>query len=327
MKRNVRFFAIALVFILISALLCACSSSSEKDQSEVSTPTAEEYDSGEAYENGAADGAAAATGSSLTGGFGEASTQKLIYTVTVNLETVEYDASILAVEKLCSELGGYTEYSYVSGESSGSLRYAEYTLRIPSDRLESFTDNAGDIGNVISIQRQTTNATSTYVDLEARLVSYQTEETRLLELLETAGDLDSLIALNSRLAEVRYQIESIESSLRNIDSQVSYSTVSIYLEEVVTMTDIEDVPRSFSERVASAFKTAKTSFVEATQSMGVFVFGTLPLRLLLILMYLLPLIIIAVVIILVRRRRRKKAVQTYYTDVKTDAVDDGGEPK
>ena len=60
--------------------------------------------------------------------------------------------------------------------------------------------------------------------------------------------MESLVALEERLADVRYETESIERNLRNMDMQIRYSTVSIDLDEVEIYTPTVTVQRTFGER-------------------------------------------------------------------------------
>ncbi|MGI5971852.1 MAG: DUF4349 domain-containing protein [Oscillospiraceae bacterium] len=243
--------------------------------------------------------------------------QKLIYTLNIYLETLDYDASVKSVAELTEKFGGYVQYSSVSQNrvSSSSLRSATYTLRIPAKSLDEFENSCGSIGNVYDSSRSTENATSKYIDLTARLDTYRIEEKTLQDLLSKAEDMESIIALTQRLSEVRYEIESIESTLRNIDSLVSYSTVNLYLYEVVKETKVtSDVPRTFGERVSAAFAAQKDRFIESVKDIGVYLFGVFPLALLLFIIRIIPLIVVVVIAILVfflvrKRNRAKKRAQ------------------
>lgn len=239
----------------------------------------------------------------------EQSSQKLIYRIYLDIETLDYDSSVNSLESLCLEHGGYFESANVSGNrmNGSGLRWASYVLRIPSSRLDDFESACGGIGNVYNSRRETENATMTYIDLDARRTAYKTEEERLLELLGQATDLDSIIALNTRLSEIRYELESIEASLRYIDSQVSYSTVYIELNEVIEETEVVVIPKTFSERVATASSNSFKSFKASMQDLGVALFGKLPLALLTFIIYILPLAVIAAVALLIIRRKRSKA--------------------
>lgn len=306
--------AIAAICIFALALFCGCGGGAPSAGVPQATPAI--------YESADSDGFASATNitSDLaepeeapvpkpSGGETEnlSNDQKLIYRLYLNIETLDYDASVAGIEKLCKDMGGYVENSSVSGSrlSTSSLRYADYALRIPSEKLDAFESACGDIGNVYSSSRETENATAQYVDLSARLGSLQTEEERLLELLEQAEDLDSIIALNQRLSEVRYEIEGIQSRLRGIDSLVSFSTVYITISEVVSTTDNSGVPRTFGERVSSSFTKGMNTFKKTMESLGVFLFGSVPFALLTIVVVALPVGAIALAVVLIVKSRKK----------------------
>jgi hypothetical protein len=303
MKTGKLSLAIALSLLLLLTLLTGCSASGGDKGSLAPADSYDALNYSDEAENYQSSNIGSAAGDT-----GVPQTQKLIYTVTLSIETLDYETSTEKVSELCAAHNGYVEYSNVSnnGIDSSFLRSASYTLRIPAGTLDAFTADCSGVGVVTSTQRETVNSTAQYVDLSAKLKSLQTEETRLLELLGQAGDLNSLIALNARLSEVRYEIESIQSSLRNIDINVDYSTIRIYLQEVIVNSKALPVPRTFGERVSAASRSAGQSFKNAMASLGVFIFGTLPLNLLLLVIYLLPLAAVAVVIVIVVRRGIKR---------------------
>lgn len=319
-KKSASITSLALSFLLIAFTLSACGASSSSNGSIADTaPAAPGYDMAASEESYDSDKSAGEYGFDgeydsvvQTSEAEKPLDQKLIYRVYLDIETLEYDSSITLLESMCTEYGGYIENASVAGNrlNGSSLRWADYILRIPSEKLDEFESACGDVGNVYNSTRQTENATASYVDLEARLKSYKAEEERLLELVAQAVDLESIIALNSRLSEVRYEIESIESGMRGIDSLVSYSTVYVTLSEVVEETETTVIPKTFSERVSSAASNSMKNFKATMQDIGVFLIGEAPIALLMILIYLLPLIIIAlVVLLLIRRVKRKKAAR------------------
>lgn len=233
--------------------------------------------------------------------------EKIIYSGHVNIETTDFDASITALNKAVTEYGGFVQDSNVSGRSNGDRtavvdRYAYYVVRIPTKRFEEFMALTGDIGNVTSSGRSAENVTSQYTDYEARLTSLYTQEERLLSMLGTSGDLESLIALEQRLSEVRYEIESIERNLRNLDQKLAYSTISIDLHEVEIYTPTAAVQRSFGEKLADAFSDGWRGFSRGLQGFVIGFAAALPTLVLLA-------VIAAVVIVVVRKRVKKKKQQ------------------
>ncbi|MBP3633673.1 MAG: DUF4349 domain-containing protein [Oscillospiraceae bacterium] len=230
--------------------------------------------------------------------------EKIVYSGNVYIETTNFDESIAALNAAVQEYNGFIQDSSVSGRSNGDRtavvdRYAFYVVRIPSKHFDSFMTLTGQIGNVTSSGRNAENVTSRYTDYEARLSSLRTQEERLLAMLGTSGDLESLIALEQRLSEVRYEIESIERSLRDLDQRLSYSTVNIDLQEVEIYTATAPVKRTFGEKLADAFSDGWSGFARGVQGFIIWLAEALPTLILLA-------VIATAVVIPVRRHRRKK---------------------
>ena len=191
-----------------------------------------------------------------------ASGRKLIRTVNLSMETLEFEGFISALQKAVAEAGGYIESSDISGNSYNysRSRYASFTCRVPSAKLDGFLNAIGGIGNITSSNENQVDVTLSYVDTEARISSLQTEYDRLLELLAQAESVDSLISLEARLSDVRYQLESYKSQLRTYDNLVDYSTVSISVSEVLRVTSPEE---------KSAWSRIQTGFSDSLYSVGV----------------------------------------------------------
>ena len=209
--------------------------------------------------------------------------EKIIYTANVNLETMDFDASIAALDKAVAQFGGFVECSEVNGDSSydenGTAylrnRHAYYTVRIPAEKLNEFLSLTGGLGNVVNSNKSAQNVTSQYTDFEARLTSLQTQETRLLELIAEASDIEALITLESKLAEVRYEIESIQRSLRDLDSKIAYSTVDLSIYEVGLYQPTPAVQRTFWQRMGDAFIRGWKGFVRGLQNFFVWLSGSI----------------------------------------------------
>ena len=179
--------------------------------------------------------------------------RKLIRTVEMNVETENYDELMENLEKQIQELGGYIQEksAYHGSYYGSSRRNADITARIPSEKLELFTKRIGEIGNVTHESESVEDVTLKYVDLDSHKKMLQAEQARLLELLENAQTMEDIIALESRLSEVRYQIESMESQLRTYDNLVDYSTVHLYINEVERYTPQQE--KSTWDRIKTGF--------------------------------------------------------------------------
>lgn len=211
-------------------------------------------------------------------------TEKIIYSADVSLQTTEFDKSLTALEQSVTSYDGFIErsdsYGDIRYQDDGSTqivnRYAYYTVRIPAGRFEEFLALTNGLGNVTNSSRYADNVTSQYTDYEARLDSLYTQEERLLSMLEKAEEVESLIALEERLADVRYEIESIERNLRNLDMKIGYSTININLTEVEKYTPTVSVQRTFGEKMADSLGDGWNRFVRRLQNFCIDLVYSLP---------------------------------------------------
>ena len=186
--------------------------------------------------------------------------RKLIKTVSLNVETEEYDVLMPALEQRVASLGGYIEdmSSYNRGNNYSSdyigtkyLRYASLTIRIPKENLDAFLSTVAEQSNIVSRSESVTDVTLQYVDLESHKRALLAEQDRLLELMERAETVEDIIAIEGRLSEVRYQLESMESQLRTYDNKIDYSTVYLSIDEVEQYTPTDQT--SVGQRISSGF--------------------------------------------------------------------------
>lgn len=188
--------------------------------------------------------------------------RKLITTVDITAETEDLDTTVANVTGKVKELGGYIESSNIYNGTSYanySNRNANITARVPADRLDEFVEAVEGGNNITRKSVNVNDVTLTYVDIESRKNSLRTEEKRLLEIMNSADTVEDIIAIEDKLANVRYELESIESQLRSYDNLVDYSTVYLSIEEVRTFTPVEK---------EGAFARMAKGFVQSLKDVG-----------------------------------------------------------
>lgn len=332
MKKFSRLLALLLALALLGLSLCACGAADSKStQAAVyyaNTTAAEapaemkleELEEEVAVEEAVADSAAFATTTEVTeAGAMDASatdvSSKIIYSADLLAQTTDFDAAIATLDAQIASFGGFIERSDVNGDTNYDEngvarivnRWAYYVIRVPAARFEEFLRQTEGIGNVTSLSRYAENVTSQYTDYEARLSSLRTQEERLLSMLEKSEDVESLIALEQRLSDVRYELESIERNLKNLDMQISYSTVTLNLEEVEIYTPSVPVQRSFGEKLADALSSGWNRFVRNIQYFCIDLVSMLPGLVLFVLIVLVCFLGVRKLLRRAKTRREKKA--------------------
>lgn len=239
---------------------------------------------------------------------------KLIWRANISMETLEFDQSIQGITNLVNELGGFVESSSNSGGSDAQgnyiNKYAYFTIRIPSDKLNGFIGSLNDCGTVTSQRLSSENISLQYADTEARKAALQTEYDRLLELMAQAENVDAVIAVEARLSEVRLQLDSLSSELRTYDNLVDYSTIYLDVQEVrkISGTNAVTIP----ERIKNGFSNTLYGIKTFAENLIVFLVVNIPVF-----------IIIAVIILIIRlilkklrltKHKNKKADSSYTSE-------------
>ncbi|MCI8799673.1 MAG: DUF4349 domain-containing protein [Lachnospiraceae bacterium] len=290
-------------FVLAALLCTGCGAS---DGNVTATGMAEDMFS----ENGAYDAEGGAYPESISGeaadllqteDVGIRDARKIIREVSLEVETREFEELVRDLETRVRELGGYVEsmdtFNGSSFSDSRRMRSADMTVRIPSDKTDSFLEKVSDAGNIVRRSESTDDVTLSYVDMESRRNTLRTEQNRLLEFLDRAENVEEIITLEERLSEVRYQLESMESKLRTIDNLVDYSTIHMNISEVKDLTP--EAEPTVRERISEGFLQNVGKIQKGATDFAVWLLVSIPY-----------LIIwgagIAVPVVLLRRHRRKK---------------------
>ena len=228
--------------------------------------------------------------------------RKLITTVYLTVETEHFTELMQRVEAEVSTLGGYIEEMESNTPTSGKHRNAAMTIRIPADRLEDFTQQVEENANIIWRSQDQRDITTTYVDTQARRDALKVEQERLLELLGQAANLAEILEIEDRLTDVRYELESIESTLRTYDNQVSYATVHLDVTEVEVLTVVEEEEPGFWEKIGDGFVNSAKGVWNGVKS----IFSAIVIALPWLLVILLPPAIVLIIIFSVKKRKYRK---------------------
>jgi hypothetical protein len=227
--------------------------------------------------------------------------EKIVYTGTITAETKEYDTCLDTIYAYVSEVGGYVEEfseyggSYNTYTGSRNSRDAYFVIRVPS---KSFNDAISTVGSIMNITRKnitSSNVTLEYVDLEARIEALYRQQERLNELVDTAADLSDLLQLESEITSVQSQIESAERSLRVLANRVSYSTITLTINETEVYSPTTEL--TYLQKVKEAFVDSATSLVEGLTEFSLWVVGSF-------FQLILAAVIIVIIVLIVRKTEK-----------------------
>ena len=327
-KRSIRTILPAL--LLTSALVlggCGASGGSSSanyakgDYAAATEAPAESYDGGyyaeEAYESGfdeeLAEAEAAAYGENEKASRGEKADQgedvkaakseeKLVYTCSINMETLTFAETEAKIREsiakykgtISSESASDGNYRWYYEDGGSGTKSLYMTIRIPTKDYRNFLkDLEGAGGSIRSTSMNVENITRRYNDQSVRIQALETQEKRLLEMMDKAETIKEMITVEDRLTEVQTELNQARTTLSVMDHDVAYSTISLNLQEVVRYTE-NKITQTFGERIVSAFTNSFADFGDFLEDLSI------------ALIYLLPyLLLIAVIVLIVGFLTRK----------------------
>lgn len=298
-----RFLAISLTLLLTLSLLAGCGAKSNGSSNELADGMMGGTGGSASLESGTSN-----PGESITDAATLPQNQKLVRKIWLDAETEDLDALLSQVDQKIVELSGYVEerevYNGSSYNASYRYRHASLTIRIPVEQLDSFISHVSEASNITSTNETTENITLSYVATQSRITALETEQTRLLELLAQAETMEDLLKIESRLTDVRTELEEVTSQLRLYDNMVDYGTLYLNLSEVREYTVTEE-PETVWQRIGSGFMQSLKDLGKFFTELFVFVVVGLPY------FVIIGVVVIAVILLIkFRKKKAKKPIET-----------------
>ena len=225
--------------------------------------------------------------------------RKLIRTFNLDAETTDFDNLVTQLQQETQNLGGYVESSYVNGNSyyTENSRYASLTLRIPKDKTDDFLGTVGEMATVTSKSENVEDVTLTYTDLKSHVEALQAEQEQLMKLMEQAKTVEDTMSIQSRLTDVRYELESYMSQLKVYDNQVDYDTVNISIQEVKNETPTGEL--SIGQKMLNGLENSLRAIAESAKNLCIWFVASIPYFVILF-------AVIFAVVSIIKKIRKKK---------------------
>lgn len=159
-------------------------------------------------------------------GLASVADQKIIKTGDISIEVPDVTKALARVRAMALQLGGY-----VGGSQAGTRdEPATLTLRIPADRFEDALARLHELdGDVVVEATSEQDVTSAVVDLDARITNLQASEKQYRTLLGQAVKVDDILAVQTRLDDVRGQIEQLRAQHKELSGLADLSTLTVTL--------------------------------------------------------------------------------------------------
>jgi uncharacterized protein DUF4349 len=203
---------------------------------------------------------------------------RIIRNGSMQLEVADVPKALASARSSILGVGGYIGASQQSRNGDGVIAMVEY--RIPVDRWEDALDALRRLGTEVGEQTDSADVTSQIVDLDARIRNLRASESALVAYLEKSTQLNDMLEIESRLTNVRSQIEQLTAQKASLDDRVAYATLAVTFGVEVAPIQVAAANWDPGAEVGSAGATL-LGFLQALATVGIW-FGIVLLPVLLV---------------------------------------------
>lgn len=150
----------------------------------------------------------------------------VIKTGTLSLQVTGLDAAVDAATQQITALGGYASGS--NREGDGENATASITFRIPAARWDAALAGLRHLADKVLAERSgTEDVTRQVVDLGARIKNLEATERALQSIMDRAGQIKDVLAVQAELTKVRGDIEQMSAEKQHLEEQAAMSTLTV----------------------------------------------------------------------------------------------------
>ncbi|MFA5839415.1 MAG: DUF4349 domain-containing protein [Candidatus Margulisiibacteriota bacterium] len=192
-----------------------------------------------------------------------AETTKIIKTASLTLDVKSVKEAMQKAKQTVEKAHGYVTYASISSPNDYNI-YGNATLKVPAKNFDGLVLKLEALGKVKSENINAQDVTEEYMDLNTRLKNLRIQENALRELFKRTGKVSDILEVERELSRVRTQAEIIEGSFRVLKNKISYSTISLSINQIQTA--VPESSTSFVDAMQSALRDALTALANLFSS-------------------------------------------------------------
>jgi len=178
--------------------------------------------------------------------------------ISIEVKKGGFETAFNAATTIAGRYGGYVERSSMQGIKAKS---GELTIRVPASVFEQAMNDLRGLGSVDGQSISGQDVTSQFIDLNARLRTWQAQEAVLLRLMRRATSIESTLRVQNQLQDVQFRIEQIKGQLRLLDNQTSLATIDVSLREAGAPVGVEQAAAHERPNLGEAWDRAVDGFL------------------------------------------------------------------
>jgi hypothetical protein len=204
-------------------------------------------------------------------------TRKLVKKAELRLRVEDPEATEKPISELIEKYGAWPASAAINENSRN------YSIRVPSPSFDALLAELSGLGKTLRRTETAEDVTLSYYDLEGRLATRQELLKTYQGYLGRAKNIDELMTVEGRIADLQQEIDRTGTQLRNLAGLIDYSTITLGITGPpgVSSYTKPGLGEKLGELFSSFGDVASSALVALT---GIIIYGT-PAVLILILLF------------------------------------------
>jgi hypothetical protein len=178
--------------------------------------------------------------------------------ISIEVKKGGFETAFNAATTIAGRYGGYVQDSSTRGIKA---KFGQLTIRVPSTAFDQAMNDLRGLGSVEGQSISGQDVTSQFVDLNARLRTWEAQEAVLLRLMRRATSIESTLRVQNQLQDVQFRIEQIKGQLRLLENQTSLATIDVSLREVGAVVGVRQTAARERPSLGEAWDRAVEGFL------------------------------------------------------------------
>jgi Domain of unknown function (DUF4349) len=178
--------------------------------------------------------------------------------ISIEVKRGGFETAFNSATTIAGRYGGYVEDSSMHGIKA---KLGELTIRVPASAFDRAMNDLRGLGSVEGQSISGQDVTSQFVDLDARLRTWQAQEAVLLRLMRRATSIETTLRVQNQLQDVQFRIEQIKGQLRLLENQTSLATIDVSLREVGAVVGVRQAAARERPSLGKAWDRAVDGFL------------------------------------------------------------------
>lgn len=185
-------------------------------------------------------------------------------TAKVSLYVSNVDKAAGLIARSAKNNGGDVFSSDIANGNDTSQPSATMEIRVPAERFDAAMGGVMQTGVVREHSTSAEDLTGSITDSDARLRNLRRTEADIRTIMDRSGSVAQIMDAENQLSQVREQIETLESELKDMRGRVAYATIDVDMQAEATTAPVTPTA---SSQLVSAWHDALGSLAAVTVSL------------------------------------------------------------